>query len=306
MEIVQKEQYIYNQGQSFYQLKKSGMMKYGIILVEGFGGDLFKTFVNGTDYRLVNDGIMWLDGDKPDTVPLILSSIGYRPFEVTYIYENTVDRSLLLSLYPFLKEDGRLMAVMRAGGSQLVRLFSEMNGVVRGRDVSQSTGESLDHLSSWFGITRSSDESDDNLRGRIEEYLGSYSSAGTIDGIVTYIEAYTGTTPEILELWQSVSYYDYNQDDFDNQLPPDQFRTYLYEGGEPDGVLTFQAYYYDELFQLSTFYCILPYDVIISVGIDNIKNVLYSIKAAGIQAYLGWLIEDDFADPLLPKWTVVQ
>lgn len=282
-------------------------MKYDIVLIEGFTGDLFRTFEEGTDYKQVNDGVIWLsDGETPDIIPSTLSSISYRPFEITYTYENSISYTMLRSLYPFIKEDGRLMAIMNASGSQIVRLFDSMNGVITSRDIVNATGTSIDHLAAWFNLERSSDETDDNLRGRIQEYLGSYTSAGTIDSIKTAIEAYTGTEPTILELWQNVSYYDYNQDDYDNQLPPDQYRTYLYEGGEPDNVLTFQAYYYDELFQLSTFYCILPYDVIVSVGITNIKNVLYDVKASGIKAYLGWLIEEDFADPLLLNWTVIQ
>lgn len=307
MEIVLKEQHIYNPNQSFYRLSKSEKIKYNIILVEGFIGDLFRTFVEDEDYKQVNDGIMWLDdGEIPDIVPSMISSISHRPFEVTYVYENPVYHALLMSLYPFIKEDGRLMAIMNASGSQIVRLFDSMNNVIKGRDVMNSTGTALDHVASWFNLTRSSDETDDNLRGRVQEYLGSYASAGTIESIKTAIEAYTGTEPIILELWQSISYYDYNQDDYDNQLPPDQYRTYLYEDGTPDNMFTFQAYYYDELFQLNTFYCILPYDIMVGIGIDNIKNVLYDVKASGIQAYLGWLIEEDFADPLLPKWTVIQ
>jgi len=307
VEITFKEPHLYNQDQSFYRLQNKDKMKYDIVLVEGFSGDIFTTFTNGIDYKQVNDGIMWLSGGSiPDTIPLTLSSISHRPFEVTYVYENPVYRAMLLSLYPFIKEDGRLMAIMNACGSQIIRLFDSMNGIVHNRDIRYVKGDAIDHIATWFGLIRLSDESDDNFRGRVQEYLGSYVSAGTITSIQDAVEAYTGIEPTILELWESVSYYDYNQDDYDNQLPPDQYRTYLYEGGEPDGVLTFQAYYYDELFQLNTFYCILPYSVIIDIGIDNIKDVLNAVKAAGIQAYLGWLIEDDFADPLMSNWTVVQ
>jgi hypothetical protein len=178
--------------------------------------------------------------------------------------------------------------------------------VIRGRDVNKALGKHLEYLGSWFDISRFSGETDEALRGRILEYLTSYVSSGTIDSISAAVEAYTGTVPEITELWQSISYFDYNQDDYDNQLSPDQWRTYLFEGGEPDNTYTFQAYFYDELFQLNTFFCILPFEVMTEFGFDEIKTIIQIAKAAGVQGYLGWFVNEDFADPNTPDWVVIS
>jgi hypothetical protein len=120
------------------------------------------------------------------------------------------------------------------------------------------------------------------------------------------VEAYTGTTPEIAELFFDISYFNYNADDYAQIENPDQWRVYLFEGGAPDpDEYTYQAYFWDPLYQLNTFFCILPYSVISEYGVDNIKIILDKAKSAGVTGYLGWLIDEDFSETL-NDWTEVQ
>lgn len=305
MKVVQREVHDYFIGQSFYEFEKSGNSEYEIYLVEGFSGDVMHTFVQNSDYELFNDGVRWLNGDIPEDPPASLG-LDRTTFIISYSYEDTPARGMDLSIHPFVKEDGIYVTILHSFAGEIVRMLRLEDGLIRGRDLDKAFGKHLDYLGSWYNITRLSGESDEELRGRLLEYLKSYVSSGTIDSISAAIEAYTGTVPEITELWQSISYFDYNQDDYDNQLSPDQWRTYLFEGGSPDDTYTFQAYFYDELFQLNTFFCILPFSVITEYGADNIKTVLQASKAAGVQGYLGWLVDEDFADPSTPDWTVIS
>jgi hypothetical protein len=304
MKIAQREVHDYFTGQDFYEFERSDKIEYHILLVEGFVGDLMHTFVYDEDYELFNNGIRWLNGDRPEEPPVSLG-LDRTTFTVSYLYEETPDTGMSYSIHPFVKEDGSYIAILHALASEMIRLLRVRDGIVRGRDVRRSNGKDLEYLGSWFNIGRFSGETDEELRGRVLEFLNSYISSGTIDSVSAAIEAYTGVVPEITELWQSVSYFDYNQDDYDNQLAPDQWRTYLFEGGSPDNIYTFQAYFYDELFQLNTFFCILPEETIREFGVDNIKIVLEASKAAGVQAYLGWLIDENFADTSLSDWTVI-
>lgn len=305
MRIVQREVHDYFTGQNFYEFEKTGVCEYQVYLVEGFSGDIMHTFVQGTDYEFFNDGVRWLNGDRPEEPPISLG-LDKTTFTVSYSYEDTPARGMDLSIHPFVKEDGTYVAILHSLADEIVRMFRSEDGLIKGRNLNKAFGKYLDYLGSWYNITRLSGESDEELRGRLLEYLRSYISSGTIDAISAAIEAYTGTVPKITELWQSISYFDYNQDDYNNQLSPDQWRTYLFNGGSPDNTYTFQAYFYDELFQLNTFFCILPLSVITEYGVDNIKTVIQASKAAGVQGYLGWLVDEDFADTSLSDWMVIS
>ena len=304
MKVIQNEVHDYYTGSDFYQFKNTGFIEYQVYLVEGFLGDLMYTFVHGTDYELFNDGIRWLNGDKPEAPPDTLN-LDRTTFTISYSYEETPEKGMDDYVHPFVNQAGAYITVLHSLAGEIVKVFKMKGNLFREHDLNKALGKSLEYLGSWFNIGRFSGETDEELRGRILEYLNSYVSSGTADSISAAVEAYTGTEPEITELWQSISYFDYNQDDYDNQLSPDQWRTYLFDGGSPDNVYTFPAYFYDELFQLNTFFCILPFDVITTYGDDNIKTIIQASKAAGVQGYLGWLVEEDFAETDFPDWTVV-
>lgn len=304
MEIVHKEIHYYSLANDFYKFDKDEFTEYQVMLVEGFLADLWYTFIEGTDYVLLNNGIRWLSGDKPEPPPSFISTAGNIPFEVSYLYEVPPVDALVKTVFPFMNQDGVYIAVIKAFGTQIQRLYSVKNSIRTEHDLTKANGVELDYLGSWYNVTRLSDESDTALRGRLLEFLDSYVSSGTIDAIETAVEAFTGTVPDIVELWRSISYFDYNIDDYnDPELSPDQWRTYLFVGGSPDDNLTFQAYFYDPLFQLNTFFCILPYEVITEYGLDSIKRVVNRAKAAGVQGYVGWLIDESFET--LDDWEVV-
>lgn len=294
MDIILKEVHYLNSGQTFYEFDKENKCEYEIVLVEGYKSDRKHTFIQNTDYELLNNGLRWLSGDLPEAPPSFISTSGKIPFEITYLYEDSPVDAAERSVFPFMKTNGIYLTVLRSLTSEIVRIFSVNNGIITAHDMTKSSGNDLDHLASWFDITRFSGENDFMLRGRLSEFLESYVSSGTLDSVSAAIEAYTGTVPTISELWKTVSYFDYNQDDYDAGLPPDQWRVYLFEGGSPEGY-EFQAYFWDELYQLNTFLCILPDNVIIQYGVSNIKVILNKAKAAGVQAYLGWLVDEDFA-----------
>lgn len=294
--MVWKEVHYYNPSVSFYPFDNDGT-EYEVILVEGYKSDRKHTFIKDTDYEVINNGIRWLPGgDRPELPPTAILATGNIPFEVSYVYEATPEYAMKHSIHPFIKDDGMFMTIVRSFASQIMHLFSVKNGVVKDHDITKAYGDALDHLASWFNVTRFSGESDDSLRGRLLEFLNSYVSSGTIDSVKAAVEAYTGVEPDIVELWQNISYFDYNIDDYNNQLSPDQWRTYLFDGGEPDNVYTFDAYFYDILFKENTFFCILDDDTLSSYDLSDIKNVLNASKAAGVQAYIGWLVNETFAD----------
>lgn len=304
--FVSKELHVYDDGTDFYSLDNANKTDYEILLVEGYVGDRFYTFVRNTDYEQFRDGIRWLsDGTTPEPVPSTISASGDSIFEISYTFNETPTSVMAYSVHPHIRENGALMTIIHSFGSEILNVFTKSDTLERDHDMTKSLGSDLDHLATWFDVTRLSGESDVALQSRLLEYLTSYVSSGTIDSVSTAIEAYTDTVPDIIELWQSISYFNYNVDDYDQGVPPDQWRTYLFNGGLPDNVYTFQAYFYDELFQLNTFFCILDYSVISEVGLSNIKQVLQKAKAAGVQAYLGWLVDEDFEDETLSDWTVV-
>ena len=305
MEIRHKEVHYYSSANTFYEFDKNQYTEYQIMLVEGFLADLWHTFTQGTDYELFNNGLRWLqDADTPDPPPSTISTAGNIPFEISYTYEVTPVDALINTVYPFVDEKGTYIAIVKTFGAQIERLYGIKKGVLEEHDLINASGSELDYLGAWYSVTRVSDESDEALRGRLLEFLDSYVSSGTVNAIMTAVETYTGTMPDITELWQSISYFDYNIDDYnDPTLSPDQWRTYLFAGGTPDNVYTFQAYFYDPLFQLNTFLCILPYAVITQYGLANIKRVIQRAKAAGVQGYIGWLVNDSFEN--LDDWEVV-
>ncbi|MBD3405039.1 MAG: hypothetical protein GF411_02750 [Candidatus Lokiarchaeota archaeon] len=304
MEFAYKEIHYYSTSQDFYEFDKSEYTEYKIISVEGYYADRWYRFTLDEDYELYNNGIRWLDSGKfPEPPPVSISTNGNIPFEITYLYEVTPVEAMSASVFPFMQTDGVYMTIIRAFGDEIQRIYEQKNGILREHDFNEADGTELEYMASWYNVTRSSGESDENLRGRLLEFLESYGSSGTIEAITSAVEAYTGTSPDIIELWQSVSYFNYNIDDYnDINLSPDQWRTYLFEGGNPDDVYTFQAYFYDPLFQLNTFFCILPYSVIIQYGLDNIKTIIQKAKAAGVQGYLGWLLDESFDN--LDNWEV--
>lgn len=305
MEVVYKEIHRYSSSNTFYIFDKNNQNEYYIMLLEGFLGDRWYTFVNGIDYELFNDGILFLPGgDKPEPPPSSLSSNDTITFEVSYIYDTPPIEAMKQMVYPFMKEEGVYMMIINALGAQIQRLYTTKNSFTKEHDLLTADGIELDYMGKWYDVTRMSDESDEYLRGRLLDFLDSYVSSGTIDTISAAVEAYTGTVPEITELWQSISYFNYNIDDYnDPALSPDQWRVYLFAGGSPDGVYTFQGYFYDPLFQLNMFFCILPYDVITTYGIENIKIVIQRSKAAGVQGYIGWLVNESFDD--FNDWDVI-
>jgi len=307
MEIVSKEVYYYSQANDFYKFIKNQFTEYQILLVEGYLADVWHTFIQGTDYELFNNGLRWLSGgDKPEAPPSFISAAGTIPFEISYVYEKPPVEALIDTVFPFVDQDGAYIAIIKSIGAQIQRQYVIKNNVANEHDFEKSNGEELNHLASWYNITRLSDESDSGLRGRLLDFLNSFVSSGTTDAISAAIEAYTGTVPVITELWQSISYFDYNIDDYSNPtLSPDEWRTYLFAGGIPDNTYTFQAYFYDPLFQLNTFFCILPYEVITEFGLNAIKRLISSTKAAGIQGYIGWLLEENFDADALDDWEVI-
>jgi hypothetical protein len=303
MDVVHKELHYYSSGTDFYKFDKDGYTEYQVFLVEGFLADLWHTFIQGTDYVVFNDGILWIGTDRPEAPPSFISTAGNIPFEISYVYEVDPIKAMIQTVFPFMDQDGSYIAVIKALGAQINRHYVVKNNVMKERDLTKAGGDELDHLGTWYNVTRLSGESDEGFRGRLLEFLESYVSSGTISGIETAVETFTGTTPDIIELWQNISYFDYNIDDYnDPELSPDQWRVYLFSGGTPDNVYTFQAYFYDPLYQLNTFFCILPYAVITEYGLDAIKRIVNASKAAGVQGYVGWLVNEDFED--LNDWEV--
>jgi len=305
VEVVSKEVHYYSSGQLFYEFDQAEYTEYDIIMVEGYLADRWHTFRKNIDYELFNNGIQWLpSGDRPEPPPSTISTAGNIPFEVTYTYEIPPDAAMVATVYPFIKENGKYMTILRTFGGILMRLYETKNNLLVNHDLDSARGNSLDYLASWYNVERMSTETDEDLRNRLLEFLESYVSAGTTAAIKAAIESYTGEEPSITELWQNLSYFNYNIDDYnDSSIPPDQWRTYLFSGGNPDNVYTFQAYFYDPLFQLNTFFCILTYDTIYTYGLNNIKRLINSVKAAGVQGYVGWLVNENFDN--LNDWEVV-
>jgi hypothetical protein len=305
MEVVHKEIHYYSSANTFYEFDKGQYAEYQVMLVEGFLANVWHTFVQETDYELFNNGLRWLpNNNTPEPPPSTISTAGNIPFEISYVYEVDPVSALINTVYPFIDEKGTYIAIIRAFGAQIERFYGIKNGVLEEHDLTKANGNELDYLGTWYNVTRVSDESDEALRGRLLEFLESYVSSGTVNAIIAAVESYTGTPPTITELWRSISYFNYNIDDYnDPSLSPDQWRTYLFAGGTPDNVYTFQAYFYDPLSQLNTFLCILPYAIITEYGLTNIKRIVRRSKAAGVQGYVGWLVNESFEN--LDDWEVV-
>ena len=97
--------------------------------------------------------------------------------------------------------------------------------------------------------------------------------------------------PTILELWENISYYNYD--------PADPSIQYIYSSKTAPPAETESlkiAHYWDFTNTLNTFYVILPLSIINEYGISTLKDVIDESKASGVVGYLGHLVNEHFTD----------
>lgn len=82
----------------------------------------------------------------------------------------------------------RLFAVIADEFDEIEQVIEQIRD---SRFVEVATGKSLDYIAKLFNITRIANESDDELRGRLQVELQKYLSSGTINDILNVIKYFT-------------------------------------------------------------------------------------------------------------------
>lgn len=291
LQVIADEAQFYEADTMFYPFENSNENEYTILHVWGwvsrtgqeFGPTRY-TFVRDVDYELFNDGIRWIGTDLPSSPPSYMG-VARTPFYVSYAFKRNLSKRIRSYIYPFVREGaatGWLDGIARQGK----RIYAEGQRISFMRSITRSSGEELDLLGDWFNRARLSGESDESYRSRNINFQ-LYLSSGTKDSIADVIEQYTGTRPEIYELWQQTSYWNYNPNDPSIVY----YWTSKYDTEHQEPVFR----WWDFTFQLSTFYVILDLAVINSYGVEALKRLIDNSKAAGVSGYLGYLVDETFA-----------
>ena len=287
MEIVHEELHFYIPGTEEYEVNNPRFTQYQIVYIRGYktldSGSVNCIFIKDVDFVLIDSRIKWLtNGDNP-SIPPAFTGYTERAFWVTYVYETTPQTQLRSMSYPFLNPNGSLIVLMDALGSQFHRILKMKDRVVRSRSLESSLGTELDMIGSWYNSTRFSGESDVNYRARLKQFFSTFLSSGTRNAIRNIMIEITGVVPSIEEYWAETSYYDYD--------PTDTTSFWVYDDGASDNVCT----YYDFRNEPSTFYVIFSdYSVFPTYGPYTLKKVIDQAKAAGVNAYIGYLVEETF------------
>lgn len=242
-------------------------------------------FTRDVDFELFNNGIKWLSNDVPVAPPSYMG-ISRTPFYISYAFKRDMSKRIRSYLYPFMKE-GVTTGWVDGIARQADKILEEGQRIQRSRSIIHSNGEELDLLANWFDRERIAGESDLSFRSRnlnFEFYL----SSGTKNSIMDIVEIFTGTRPEIAELWQETSYWNYN--------PNDPSIVYYWASRDHPELNQEPVFrWWDFTFQISTFYVILDLDVINTYGITSLKLLINSLKAAGVEGYLGYLVDETFS-----------
>ena len=293
VELAQNEQKSYVSSMLEYQFDIKQKSEYEILYVMGYKstsyGILTHVFVQGIDYILINENLLWLSGgDRPVSPPphLGFSTI---PFWVTYTYEDCPETTIKSSIYPFVKRDGTFMLILEAFGTQIVRYLKKQGELITKRDLRYTTGSEVDLIGDWFNVTRREGETDFVFRKRLLDFSSSLTGGGTKSSISSVLESVTGVVPTILELYENTSYW--------NQSPIDPSIKYVWSSKtSPPGetstkkIARFSGY----INQPGIFYVIYPLSIINQYGIDVLKDIIDSSKASGVTGYLGYLVDETF------------
>lgn len=286
MEIVHEELHFYIPGTEEYELNNPRLTQYQVVYIRGYttldSGSVNHVFVRDVDYTIVDSRIKWLSGTKPSIPP---SFTGYdkRAFWVTYIYESTPQTQIRSMTYPFVDPGGTLIVLMDAFGSQFHRILKMKDRIVKSRSLEASLDSELDMIGSWYNSARLSGESDITYRARLRKFFSTFLSSGTKDAIRDIMYEITGVQPSIEEYWAATTYYDYD--------PTDATSYWVYDDGASDNVGT----YYDFRNEPATFYVIFgDYSVFPTFGPYTLKKVVNEAKAGGVNAYIGYLVEESF------------
>lgn len=291
VQIVADEVKFHQSGTDFYEFDNDNQTDYAILFVWGWVnriedfGPIRYTFVKDVDYELFNDGIRWISGDMPSAPPSYMG-LTRIPFYISYSFRRDLSAMTRSYIYPFIREG---VATMFLDGiaNQGDRLHAEQDRVSAMRQMLHSSGEELDLLAAWYNANRLSGESDRSFRSRNQNFLSVYLSSGTKTAIADIIEGFTGTRPEIRELWQNTSYWNYN--------PEDTSIVYYWTSKTESDPQEPVFRWWDYTFQLATFYVILDLDVITTYGIAALKTLINSSKASGVLGYLGYLVDETFS-----------
>lgn len=292
LQVIADEVHFYDEDTMFYSLDND--LESGYLLLHLWGwvnrtgqeyGPTRYTFVRGTDYELFNDGVRWLGNDTPIAPPSYMG-VSRTPFYVSYAFKRNLSKRIRSYIYPFIRE-GAVTGWVDGIAGHGDQILQEGLRIRDARSILKSGGDELDLLSAWFNRDRLPGESDESYRSRdlnFEIYL----SAGTKDSIANVIEQYTGTRPEIVELWQQTSYWNYN--------PNDPSIVYYWASRDHPELNQEPLFrWWDYTFQLSTFYVIMDLNIINSYGIEALKRLIDNAKAAGVLGYLGYLVDDTFS-----------
>jgi hypothetical protein len=299
LQVIADEVHYYEDGIMFYPFNNRRQSEYIILHIWGWvnrigidHGPTRYSFVLGTDYELFNDGVRWLGNFTPIPPPSYMG-ISKTPFYVSYAFKIDLSKQIRSCLYPFVRE-GLATGWVDGIAVQANKILQEGLNIQSARSILRSGGDELDLLSAWFNRERLPGESDESYRSRNINFE-LYFSSGTKTAIADVIEAYTGVRPEIVELWQQTSYWNYN--------PNDPSIVYYWASRDhpelnQEPIFRWWSYTY----QLSTFYVIMDLDMINNYGISAIKRLIDNAKAAGVAGYLGYLVDETFENGNDDHW----
>jgi len=299
LQLKTDEVHFYDSGTKIYTLDKDDEVDHEILYVWGWVsktenyGVIRHSFVNNVDYEQVGAKIRWLSGGDVPSPPPSFMGITRTPFYVSYVYRNDLSTRIRGYLYPFIKE-GLATAFVDAIATQGDRLLDERDRIRQSRSLVTAGGVDLDLMGDWYNANRLPGESDNSFRSRLENFLSVFLSSGTKSSIMNVIKAFTGVTPGIYELWAQTAYWNYN--------PNDTSIVYYWTSYDDPNPTEPIAYWWDFTFQLSTFYVILPLATINEFGITALKSLIESSKASGVMGYLGYLVDETFADGNDDNW----
>lgn len=293
LQVIADEVHYYEEDTMFYSLDNHHQSEYRVLHLWGWAnrtgidyGPTRYAFVRGTDYEIFNDGVRWIGNDLPVAPPSYMG-ISRTPFYVSYTYKRNMSRRIRSYLYPFMRE-GAVTGWVDGIARHADKILQEGLRIRDARSFLKSGGSELDLLAAWFNRDRLPGESDESFRSRNLDFR-IYISASTKDSIADVLEQYTGTRPEIYELWQQTSYWNYN---------PDDTSIVYYWASRDHPELNQEPIFrwWDFTYQLSTFYVIYQdRDIINTYGIATLKRLIDSTKAVGVMGYLGYLVDETFS-----------
>lgn len=133
--------------------------------------------------------------------------------------------------------------------SVIAEEFDEIEQVIEqlrnSRFVEIATGKSLDYIAKLFNLTRKSEETDEEIRGRLQVELQKYMNYGTLNDILNVIKYFTGLEDKDIKIVEAPdAILGYGQGSFGNNVftsPKATLRAELLE--EPALQLNLKAFY---------------------------------------------------------------